>query len=111
MKGDGYLYQRGSIWWTCLYRDGRRIRESLRTTDRATAEKRLAKLCRARERGAYIAPHERRVHVSELLDDLIVHLELKGAASASKVQSHLKAVRDELGHLRATELETATVER
>ena len=109
MKTDGHLYLRGSIFWACLYRDGRRIRESLRTPDKATAEKRLAQLRRTRERGAYLAPHERRVHVSELLDDLLVHLRLKGAASASKVASHLQAVRDELGHLKAPELDTATV--
>ena len=105
------LYQRGRIWWACLYRDGRRIRESLKTADKAVAEKRLAQLKRTRERGAYLAPHERKVHVSELLDDLLVHLELKGAASVRTVRSHLKAVRDELGHLKAPELDTATVER
>ena len=111
MKSDGHLYLRGSTWWCCLWRDGRRIRESLKTSDRELAERRFVKLKRARERGAYLNPRQRRVTVAELLDDLAVHLELKAAASAKKAASHLKPVRRELGHLRAAEVETARVER
>lgn len=111
MTQDGHVYRRGSTWWGCLWRDGRRVRESLKTSDRALAERRFSRLKRSRERGDYLAPKQRRVSVGELLDDLMVHLELKAAASAKKAASHLKAVRAELGHLRAATLETAQVER
>jgi integrase len=111
MTNDGHLFRRGATWWGCLWRDGRRIRESLKTTDRKVAERRFARLKRSRERGDYLAPRQRRVSVGELLDDLMVHLELKAAASARKAASHLKAVRRELAHVRAANLETAQVER
>jgi integrase len=111
MRGDGYLFQRNGIWWACLWRDGRRIRESLNTTDQKVAEKRLISLRRAKEKGSYLAPAERRVDVNELLDDLLRHLRLKGASSADHVQSHLRAVRNELGYMRATDIDTATIQK
>ena len=109
--GDGGLFERGGVWYARLHQRGRRIRESLHTTDRAVAEKRLAALRRQRERGAYQNPATRRIAVDDLLDDLLVHLEVRGAAGLAKARSTLKAVRDELGHVVARELETAAVER
>lgn len=113
MRGDGSLFLRGSIWWAAYWADGQRLRESLHTTDEKEAGRRLQKIRKARERGAYLLPRERRVTINDLLDDLITHLEAKGgpATTTSKVKSHLKAVRLELGHLRAAVLDTATVER
>lgn len=113
MRGDGSLFLRGSIWWAVYYSDGQRIQESLRTRDEEEARRRLQKLRKARERGAYLSPRERKVTVAELLDDLMIHLRAKGspATTTAKVASSLKAVRLELGHLRAATLETTTVER
>ena len=101
MRGDGSLFRRGRVWWAVYYLEGRRIQESLGTDDPDVAARRLQKLRKAREVGTYLAPAERRVTVAELLDDLIVHLKVKGASSAGKVASHLKAVRLELGHIKA----------
>ena len=109
--GDGGLFERGGVWYARLHQRGKRIRESLHTTDRAVAEKRLAALRRQRERGAYQNPATRRITVDDLLDDLLIHLEVRGAAGLSKAKSTLRAVRDELGHAIARELETAAVER
>jgi integrase len=111
MRGDGYIYQRRGVWWACTFTDGRRVRESLHTADEEQAKKRLVQLRRAKDRGQYLAPAERRATVDDLLDDLLVHLRVKGAASAPKVTSHMKAVRERLGASRASHLDTAMVER
>lgn len=108
--GDGRLFERDGVWYAVLYHHGRRIRESLHTTDQKTAERRLAALRRRRDRGTYQDPATRRVTVGELLDDLVVHLEVKGAAGLSKARSTLKAVREAFGHLATRELDTAGVE-
>lgn len=108
--GDGCLVERRGIWYAQLYHHGRRITESLRTPDRKLAERRLAGLRRQRDRGTYQDPATRRVTVDELLDDLVIHLEVKGASGLSKARSTLKAVRDAFGHLGARELETDGVE-
>ncbi len=107
--GDGWLFERRGVWYAEHYHRGQRIRESLKTTDRTVAEKRLTALRRQRERGTYQDPMARRLAVDELLDDLLVHLSVRGAGS--KAKSTLRAVREELGFIVARELETAAVER
>jgi integrase len=109
--GDGCLFQRRGIWYAQHYHNGKRLRDSLKTTDRAVAVRRLAGLRRQRERGTYQDPTTRRITVDELLDDLETHLEVRKAAGLKKARSAMKAVREELGHVVARELETAGVER
>jgi integrase len=111
VRGEGSLLRRGSIWFAVLWRDGRRIRESLHTDDEALARRRLAVLRKRLDQGRYQDPGARRITVDELLDDLVVHLEVKGTASVSKARSTLKAVRADFGHLLARQVETTEVER
>lgn len=111
MRGDGGLYRRGGIWYARLWENGRRHRESLDTTDPELAAKRLAALRKKRDKGTYQDPTARRITIDELLDDVLLHLEVKGAAGVKKSKSTLKAVRDELGHLAARELDTTAIER
>jgi integrase len=111
VRGDGSLILRGRVWYARIYERGREIRESLRTTDPDLAERRFVALRKKRERGTYLDPSQRRIRVDELLDDLVLHLEVRGAASLPKVRSHLKAVRSEVGRRPAHALDTATLER
>lgn len=111
MRGDGFIELRGAVYYAVLSVNGRRIRESLHTPDPEIAAKRLAAIRRKRERGTYQDPASRRVTIDELLDDLVLHLEVKGAAGHEKSKSTLKAVRREFGDLTTSELETAAVER
>jgi integrase len=111
MRGEGTIYLRGGVYWAQTWLDGKRVRESLETSDLEEARKRLLKLRKTRERGAYINPTERRVTVGELLDDLQADAELRGVASIKSIRSHLKAVRNELGEVRASILDTSTIRR
>lgn len=109
--GDGSIFRRRGVWYAQLYISGRRVVESLRTTDEEQARRRLAALRRRRDRGRYLDPGQRRVTVGELLDDLEAHLEVRGAAGLAKARSTMVAVRDAFGGLPAAELDTAAVER
>lgn len=111
VHGDGYLISRNGIWYAVTYQRGRKVRETLRTTDHEVAKKRLLALRRKRDLGTYVTPTVRRATVSELLDELLLHLEVRGVASLAKSRSTLKAVRAELGHCPALELDTASIER
>jgi integrase len=111
MRGDGWLRCRGGVYYAVFYHRGRKVRQSLKTGDKDIAERRLVALRRKRERGEYQPAAERRVTVAELLDDLIVHLEVQGRSSARKVKGQAKAIKEELGHVAAADLETARVER
>jgi len=110
MRGDPRLYRKRGIWYADLgVIDGRRVRESLKTTDRVIAEKRLGRLRKTRERGEYTSPAERGVTVKELLADLDADLRLRGVAGLGKIRSHLKTLREELGHRQAARLDTASI--
>jgi len=109
MRGDGFLYRCGSVWYGSYNENGKRVRRSLKTENEEVAKKRLQKLRGAVTRGEIGTGQ--RATVGELLDDLLVHLEVRGAASRSKVKSHVKTIRTAFGHLPASALETAAVER
>ncbi len=110
MRGDGYIYKRGSRWWIGYYVGGILQREP-GGDSKTEARDRLKAVHKARRDGSYLALDERKITVDDLLDDLVMHLRNAGRASVNKVASHLRAVRAELGHVRAIELDTAAVER
>jgi len=110
VRGDGFVFQRGSRWWIGYNRDGTLYREPAGTS-KGQAKARLRQVHKAAASGTLLTPQERRITVAGLLDDLLTHLENKGLRSARKSASHMRAVRDELGHLRAADLSTADVER
>ena len=114
MRGDGWVYPRkypsGTRWWIAYWRDGKEYRESAGNTE-AEALKRLAKIRRTLHSDDFIAPTQRNVKVDELLDDLITHLETKGAKSVPSFKSYLKPVREYFGNMRAVAITTADVEK
>jgi hypothetical protein len=85
------------------------IRESAGTS-KAEAKARLKDVHRQLQEGLYLSPAERTTTVDDLLEDLVVHLENKGIASLRKVRSHLRSVREDLGHVRAAALDTRLIE-
>jgi integrase len=111
MRGDGWLRLRGGVYYAVFYHRGRKRIESLRTSDEATAERRLLALRKKREKGDYQRPAERRVTVSDLLDDLLSNLEVRGLASLAKMRSHSKAVREEIGHEQARDVTSDMVDQ
>jgi hypothetical protein len=38
------LYRRGKVWWAKSYRNGRMVRTSLKTTDKAEARRRMKEI-------------------------------------------------------------------
>lgn len=111
MRGDGFLYQRGAVWWYGYCRNGVFQRESLGTTDAKAAERKAKGLRDGLISGSLPALPQRRVTVGELLDDLWAHLETRERASRFRSKSHMKPLRQAFGELQAGRLETAAVER
>ncbi len=111
MRGDGRIFQRkgSERYWIAYYVDGREVRES---AGRTPAEART--LLRERQsqlhRDEYVGATHERLTVNALLDDLLAHLELKGAKSLSSVRSHLKPVRAALGALQTKQLTAVRIE-
>jgi len=118
MRGDGWVYERvyksktgapnTSRWWIAYFKDGEEFREPGGKTEEE-AEKKLAKIRRTLHSDDFITPAQRNVRVDELLDDLIKHLETKGAKSVPSFKSYLKPVREFFGSKRAVAVTTAHV--
>ena len=109
MRGDGRIFKRGQRWWIAYYVRGKEYRESAGRTE-AEAKRRLRTRLNEIHGDRFVTPREARLTVDELLDGLITHLEMRRVKSLGAIQSHLKPVREGLGHLRAVDLSPAIVE-
>lgn len=112
MRGDGGIYKRGRFYWLDYTGpDHVRHQESAKTSDEDLALKKLQALRKRVDAGIALTPKQRRVTVDDLLNDLQTHLEVNKKASAYTVSCHLVAVREAIGSLPASALDTAIVER
>ncbi len=110
MRGDGSVYRRGGRWWISYWRANQRFRESAGTTE-AAARRLLRQRRNEILTERFVAPDAHRPTVGELLDQLVLHLRMKGARSLVACASHLKAVRFAFGLRRADELTTPDIHR
>jgi integrase len=113
MRGDGHVYKRGNRWWVAYHKDGERFREPCGkdVTSKTDAKAILKRIRGEIARGTYLAPAQRELTVDAVLDELVVYLKNRGAASVRKVESHLKAVRAVLGRVHAVDLNSPEIER
>jgi len=82
VKGDGYLYQRGKIWWIGYSIDGQNRQVSAKTGDKEVAQKFLrAKLGNAVQ-GIELVNKADRVTLRDLIDALEADYSAKGNRSA-----------------------------
>src|ERR1043165_9183127 len=109
MRGDGRIYKRrgSNHWWIAYNHHGKELRESSQSAEYRDAQKLLKR--RQQELGAEtlglqtFIPHQDRITVDELLDQLEHDYKLRGKYSAS-ITSHLQRARNAFGHYRATKL-------
>jgi len=88
--GSGTLYQQTKIgangkkrilktWWLSYYdADGRRVRESTKTTDAAEARSKLNERLGEIAKGEYTGPAADRITVKELIDGVLTDYQVKG---------------------------------
>lgn len=113
--GDGFVYARGKRWWIGYSHDGKKYREPGGSNGKGAktpeeARKRLKARLKEIWSDRFVGPQEERIAVDELLNDLVAHLELKGAKSVGSVKSHLKPVREYFGGVRACRVTADKVE-
>lgn len=107
MRGDGFLFQRGPIYYAGYSVRGRSVQRSLKTDDLTVARRRFKALRKKLQ--AEGPPVLEPPTVNTLLDDLLVHLQVRGVQA--KARSHMKAVREALGTVLADDLTTEQLER
>jgi integrase len=116
MRGDGRVFQRGSIWWVAFYVDGRQQRESAKTPDHDKAVKYLRsrlKEVHAHELDAsrrFVSQHDKRRTIAELMDALKTDFEIRGKNSRQNL-SNIARVRADFGNIRAAALTAEQLDR
>ena len=103
------LIQRGTHYHIEYQHRGQRCRESLHTTDPATAERLLADRIRALSEAAH-APGQGRYRLDALLDSWLDRKRRDGQRLTS-IESRLKRTRKHLGRCRVADLTTDELER
>src|SRR5262245_28579339 len=85
----GSLYRRGSIWWLKYYQDGRPVRESSETKNKAAARRMLATREGDVVKGIPIAPKVGRITFDEAAQDIINDYTINKFKSLSDTQRRL----------------------
>ena len=108
-RGQGSLYQRGSVWWVQYFVNGRRVRESAETSNRRAAQDFLnGKLGHVAE-GKPILPRVDRIRYDELAADLRRHYETTGARDLVEADKRLEPLKAFFTGARASGIGTADV--
>lgn len=85
-KGRGRIYQRGSIWWIQFSLNGKDIRETTNSDDRAVAEKLLTKRMAAKDAGTLQASSIKRLRFEDLQAILEGDYQLNDRKTLDRVQ-------------------------
>jgi hypothetical protein len=109
MRGMGRIFKRGEVWWISYYVNGKERRESARSSRDTDARRLLRNRLKQIHGGTYVGPKEERITVDQLLDDLLVHLDNKGAKTVARLKSHLKPLRQFFALDRASTLQPQTL--
>lgn len=117
-RGDGALvkFSDSPRWISCLYVNGREVRESTRTTELKAARRfhkqKLDEVALDRQGvKPFQTPIAKRVTVGELLDALAADYEIRKIRSMASARSHIKLVREQLGDARAVDVTSDRLDR
>lgn len=116
MRGEGKIFKhpRSRFLWMRYSCRGKLYRESTGTDDPKKAAKKLkqklAEVMADRHGITDFVPNSQ-LRVRDLLDALEADYKLRGAKSIVTVRSHLKPLKEDLGHIRAQELTAERVDQ
>jgi integrase len=110
LKGFGYLYRRGTIWWVRYSVRGRDFRESSHSEHEAAAQKLLKARWQELGRGRFIGPSQDRVSMEELFVSLETDYEINRRRSLGTLKGRLVHLRSAFGNCRAINVNEEKIE-
>lgn len=110
LKGFGYLYRRGSVWWIRYSVRGKDFRESSGSDKDADAMRLLKRRWQEVGKGRFIGPAEERVTMDSLFDGLVNDYAINQRRSLGSVKGFLKHLRLAFGGMRAIEVTKDRIE-
>lgn len=111
LKGFGYLYLRGKIWWIRYSVGGRDYRESSGSEHEKAAFKLLKLRWQEVGRGRFIGPSQDRVMMEDLFTSLESEYVINGRRSLEALRGRLAHLRDAFFNCRAVDVNESRIER
>lgn len=111
LKGFGYLYKRGSVWWIRYSVRSKDFRESSGSERDADAMRLLKRRWKEVGKGRFIGPSEDRVLIDDLFQTLEDDYAINGRRSARNLKYRLKHLKDAFGGMRAIDVTEDLIER
>src|SRR5271169_697272 len=111
LKGFGYLYRRGTIWWIRYSVRGRDFRESSHSEHEGVAQKLLKARWQEVGRGRFIGPSQERVTMGDLLSSLETDYEVNRRRSLGTLKGRLVHLRGAFENCRAVDVNEDKIER
>jgi integrase len=93
-RGDGFVYQRGAIWWIAYNRNGHQIRESAETTDERKAQKLLRQRLEEKKKPTFVGPSEKKLTLDDLAAAIKADYTRQQRRSWKTVEHCLKPIRE-----------------
>jgi integrase len=110
IRGFGYCYQRGRVWWIRYSHHGRDHRESSHSEREGGARKLLKERWKAIGRGRFVFAEDK-VMMTDLFETLELDYQNNRRRSAGTLRWRLKPLRDAFGEDRAIDVTEAEIER
>ena len=104
LKGFGYLYRRGDIWWIRYSVRGKDFRESSHSEQEGVAQKLLKGRWQELGRGRFIGPSQERVTMEDLFTSLETEYEINARRSLGTLKGRLVHLRMAFGSCRAIDV-------
>lgn len=110
LKGFGYLYRRGTIWWIRYSVRGRDFRESSHSEHEGVAQKLLKARWQEVGGGRFIGPSQERVTMEDLFASLETDYEINARRSLGTLKGRLVHLRMAFGNCRAIDVNGVKIE-
>ena len=107
LKGFGYLYKRGKLWWIRYSVRGKDFRESSGSERDTNAMRLLKRRWKEVGKGRFIGPSEDRVLIDGLFQTLEGDYTINGRRSARNLKYRLRHLKTAFGGMRAKSWESA----
>ena len=111
LRGFGYLYKRGKVWWIRYSVRGRDFRESSGSEKDTDAMRLLKRRWKEVGKGRFIGPSEDRVTMDDLLDAVKVDYQNNKLRSLPDLEGRLRHLREAFGGMRAIDVTEDRIER
>jgi integrase len=105
----GMIYTRGDIYWLQYYRNGKKIRESSKSTSKMVAERRLKRREGEIAQGKIPSVQFEKVTFDELAEGLLLDYRINNKKSIDRAQRSVNLLKKHFGGFKATQITTPLI--